>query len=366
MSTPKSRVQDIHLPESAGDRRCVLARGTESPRLALLAATSAATSPPGRRRDRVLRHLTSAAALVAVALILLAIPGGAVAASPTPAGVAVARPIPAPPFPVGERLLALPEGPRTDAAAAARPADRFEAARPTSDSLLPGACDVTAIAGGWYHSLALKSDGTVWAWGWNNRAGQLGDGTTTDRDTPVESIFAIDTTAPVPLALLTPAAPRLPLAPHSICLPPTSRMFKVGFAATDNCDPSPVTQAVVRVVNHDVTVKRGPCSVRVEDFPVTLDELVDIHLVAPPCPEHPPKAPQQARSVNSLGIQTFHGEKVTLEVTTVDRFGNAAGASYGPTLTPSPLCDDVLIDKTCCPALSLPEDPKCKEALCRR
>ncbi|MBI2556398.1 MAG: hypothetical protein HYW13_03105, partial [Planctomycetes bacterium] len=39
--------------------------------------------------------------------------------------------------------------------------------------------DVTAIAGGWYHMVALKSDGTVWAWGYNG-AGQLGDGTTTN------------------------------------------------------------------------------------------------------------------------------------------------------------------------------------------
>src|SRR5437870_8203878 len=33
-------------------------------------------------------------------------------------------------------------------------------------------------------SLALKADGTVWAWG-SNDAGQLGDGTFIDRSTPV-------------------------------------------------------------------------------------------------------------------------------------------------------------------------------------
>ncbi|MBI5238810.1 MAG: hypothetical protein HY887_10405, partial [Deltaproteobacteria bacterium] len=43
----------------------------------------------------------------------------------------------------------------------------------------------TAIAGGWYHTIALKNDGTVWTWGWNYY-GQLGDGTTTDRLTPVQ------------------------------------------------------------------------------------------------------------------------------------------------------------------------------------
>jgi len=48
-----------------------------------------------------------------------------------------------------------------------------------------GLTDVTAIAGGGGHSLALKSDGTVWAWGRNND-GQLGDGTTTNRFTPVQ------------------------------------------------------------------------------------------------------------------------------------------------------------------------------------
>lgn len=44
---------------------------------------------------------------------------------------------------------------------------------------------VTAISAGTGFSLALKSDGTVWAWG-DNAAGQLGDGTTTNRQSPVK------------------------------------------------------------------------------------------------------------------------------------------------------------------------------------
>lgn len=48
-----------------------------------------------------------------------------------------------------------------------------------------GLSDVTAIAAGWGFAFALKSDGTVWAWG-DNSSGQLGDGTTEDKNTPVQ------------------------------------------------------------------------------------------------------------------------------------------------------------------------------------
>jgi Regulator of chromosome condensation (RCC1) repeat len=48
-----------------------------------------------------------------------------------------------------------------------------------------GLTEVTAIAGGQEQSLALLKDGTVMAWG-NNSAGELGDGNTTNSDVPVE------------------------------------------------------------------------------------------------------------------------------------------------------------------------------------
>src|ERR1019366_285477 len=39
------------------------------------------------------------------------------------------------------------------------------------------------ISCGSYHSTALKSDGTLWTWGYNNH-GQLGNGNTTNANSP--------------------------------------------------------------------------------------------------------------------------------------------------------------------------------------
>ncbi|MFP2932743.1 RCC1 domain-containing protein, partial [Pyxidicoccus sp. 3LG] len=56
--------------------------------------------------------------------------------------------------------------------------------RPTPTQV-PGLTGVVALREGGWHWLALKSDGTVWAWG-QNHEGQLGDGTFTPRPTPAQ------------------------------------------------------------------------------------------------------------------------------------------------------------------------------------
>jgi hypothetical protein len=50
-----------------------------------------------------------------------------------------------------------------------------------------GLTRITAIAGGANHSIALKSDGTVWDWGFNGD-GQLGNDTTTGSEVPVQVV----------------------------------------------------------------------------------------------------------------------------------------------------------------------------------
>ncbi|MFN2569486.1 MAG: RCC1 domain-containing protein, partial [Candidatus Dormibacteria bacterium] len=49
---------------------------------------------------------------------------------------------------------------------------------------VPELTGVTAIAAAGKHNLALKADGSIWAWGKNDK-GQLGDGTTVTRTAPV-------------------------------------------------------------------------------------------------------------------------------------------------------------------------------------
>ena len=48
-----------------------------------------------------------------------------------------------------------------------------------------GLTGVVAVAGAAYQSIALKADGTVWAWGWNG-VGQLGNNSTADSWVPVQ------------------------------------------------------------------------------------------------------------------------------------------------------------------------------------
>ncbi len=56
-----------------------------------------------------------------------------------------------------------------------------------SPTHLPNLSNIKAVAAGYAHSLILKNDGTVWAWGDNNY-GQLGDGTKQHRSIPVQVI----------------------------------------------------------------------------------------------------------------------------------------------------------------------------------
>ncbi|WP_253900134.1 RCC1 domain-containing protein [Corallococcus carmarthensis] len=70
---------------------------------------------------------------------------------------------------------------------------------------VPGVTSVASISAGFYHTLALKQDGTVWAWGYNHE-GEMGDGTSSLVSPPVKvldltGILAVEAGAQHSLAL---------------------------------------------------------------------------------------------------------------------------------------------------------------------
>src|SRR5438270_620893 len=55
---------------------------------------------------------------------------------------------------------------------------------------LVGLSNITSVAAGYFFTVAVTSDGSVWTWGYNN-VGQLGDGTVDQRIAPVKISEAV-------------------------------------------------------------------------------------------------------------------------------------------------------------------------------
>ena len=96
-----------------------------------------------------------------------------------------------------------------------------------ADHLTPvpvsGAAGAVDIAAGWEHGLALRSDGSVVSWG-DNSLGQLGDGTTNNRDQPgpvrgfgpgsnVAAVFAAGDHSHAVVSVSPPPPPQPPAPP---------------------------------------------------------------------------------------------------------------------------------------------------------
>ncbi|MBF0257692.1 MAG: hypothetical protein HQK62_02455 [Desulfamplus sp.] len=102
---------------------------------------------------------------------------------------------------------------------------------------------VYKIVGGFYHTVALKTDGTLWAWGANDK-GQLGNGTTTESPIPLEVIFPTVTaptveTAPVTSITINSAALNGTITPNGS---DTKWYFEYGL--TTNYEASTVSQII--------------------------------------------------------------------------------------------------------------------------
>ena len=116
----------------------------------------------------------------------------------------------------------------------------------------------TAVAGYESHSLALKTDGTLWAWG-DNSSGQLGDGTTTPR------------TSPVPVGADNDWVAIAAGYEHSLALKTDGTLWAWGYndygqlgLGTEDSDPHPTPEQVVGIsdvvaiaagYNHNLAIK---------------------------------------------------------------------------------------------------------------
>ena len=65
--------------------------------------------------------------------------------------------------------------------------DNTTVARSSPVSVVGGFTDWCQVSGGAYHSLAVRTNGTAWAWGCNGQ-GSLGDNTTTNKSSPVSVV----------------------------------------------------------------------------------------------------------------------------------------------------------------------------------
>ena len=105
---------------------------------------------------------------------------------------------------------------------------------------------------------------------------------------------------------------------------------------------------------------RGECGGRGGETEVDWEGRVVTQLLEPGGASRR-RSPRRALRVDSDGVKTVSGESVVLEVTAEDRCGNSAAASYDPSAEPSPLCDVVLEDGSCCPAIGRPGAPGCDD-----
>ena len=67
--------------------------------------------------------------------------------------------------------------------------DNTVAAKSSPIQTIAGGTNWKQVAGGYYHTACIKTDGTLWTWG-RNTFDQLGDNTVANKSSPVQTVAA--------------------------------------------------------------------------------------------------------------------------------------------------------------------------------
>lgn len=128
------------------------------------------------------------------------------------------------------------------------------------------------------HSLALSADGTVWAWG-HNAYGQLGDGTLTQRNTPV-AVYQIPLTSSVVPPVLTPPPGDYETTVTVTMTSEPGTVIRYEYGGATPTLASPVYSAPIQVYSTDTVVKAIAVNAGGQMSSVTTGEY-DLHIATP-------------------------------------------------------------------------------------
>ena len=181
---------------------------------------------------------------------------------------------------------------------------------------------VAAIATGSSHCLALCTDGTLCAWGYND-SGRLGDGTTTNRSSPI----AVDNTWELADKTITTITAG---TSHSMALCSDGTLTAWGYNGSGQLGNNTTTKSSVPVVANTAAIKTGEYPTMIQSGPLST-HVISL-LAAPPLPVATTLA---VTAVNDTSA-TLNGRVIANGLDSGIAFEYGLTTAYGSTVSGTP------------------------------
>jgi alpha-tubulin suppressor-like RCC1 family protein/phosphodiesterase/alkaline phosphatase D-like protein len=181
---------------------------------------------------------------------------------------------------------------------------------------------VAAIATGNSHCMALCTDGTLCAWGYND-SGRLGDGTTTNRSSPI----TVDNTWELADKTITTITAG---TSHSMALCSDGTLTAWGYNSSGQLGNNSTTSRSVPVVTNTAAIKTGEYLTMIRSGPLS-SHVISL-LAAPPLPVATTLA---ATAVNDTSA-TLNGRVIANGLNSSIAFEYGLTTAYGSTVSGTP------------------------------